>query len=67
MIKKILLFSLVLFQTIAFSQQDAWVYFTDKENVNEAISNPLTILTQKAIDRKSMHGIAIDTRDVPVN
>ncbi|NND52237.1 MAG: S8 family serine peptidase, partial [Flavobacteriaceae bacterium] len=42
-------------------------YFTDKENVNEAISNPLTILTQKAIDRKSMHGIAIDTRDVPVN
>lgn len=67
MIKKLVLISLVLFQIIAFAQEDAWVFFTDKENVDEAISNPISILTQKAIDRKSLHGISIDARDVPVN
>lgn len=51
-----------------FSQQeDAWVYFTDKQNVAEAIANPISILTQKAIDRKSNHNVAIDNRDVPVS
>jgi hypothetical protein len=54
-------------QYFSFAQQDAWVYFTDKENVANAIANPLTILTQKAIDRKSDHNVAIDERDVPVN
>jgi subtilisin family serine protease len=50
-----------------FSQEDAWVFFSDKENVETAISNPITILTQKAIDRKANHGVSIDERDVPVN
>lgn len=51
----------------AFSQEDAWVYFVDKENVETSIANPITILTQKAIHRKSRHGVTIDSRDVPVN
>ena len=51
----------------AFSQEDAWVYFVDKENVENSIANPSTILTQKAIDRKNRHGVIIDARDVPVN
>jgi len=63
--KKILLLSL-LFQSLMYSQQDAWIYLTDKENVAASISNPITILTQKAIDRKNAQGIAIDVRDVPV-
>jgi len=49
------------------AQEDAWVFFVDKENVSSAIANPITILTQKAIDRKNRHGVAIDVRDVPVN
>lgn len=53
---------------MAFSQiQDAWVYLTDKDNVQAAINNPITILTQDAIDRKKAHGVVIDERDVPVN
>ena len=56
-----------LIQISAYSQQDAWVYFTDKENVETSIANPITILTQQAIDRKSAHNITIDERDVPVN
>ncbi|MGB5419509.1 S8 family serine peptidase [Algibacter sp.] len=47
--------------------EDAWVYLADKENVTTSIANPLSILTQKAIDRKNAHGVAIDERDVPVN
>lgn len=65
--KKLLFFGFIFFQCIVFSQEHAWVYFTDKEGVADAIANPLTILTQKAIDRKSNHGVAIDERDVPVN
>ncbi|WP_299226543.1 S8 family serine peptidase [uncultured Psychroserpens sp.] len=65
--KKILLYSVILFQCIAFAQQDAWVYLTDKENVSASIANPIAILTQNAINRKAAHNIMIDERDVPVN
>ena len=47
--------------------EDAWIYLTDKQNVAASLANPLTILTQKAIDRKALHGVAIDESDVPVN
>ena len=47
--------------------QDAWIYFLDKENVEASINNPISILTQEALDRKTMHSVAIDARDVPVN
>ncbi|AJR04040.1 S8 family serine peptidase [Siansivirga zeaxanthinifaciens] len=57
----------LLFQIFVFGQEDAWVYFTDKENVAVSIANPASILSQKAINRKNAHGIAIDARDVPVN
>ncbi len=67
MLKKYLFIGLFLCQIFAFAQQDAWVYLLDKENVATAIANPITILTQKAIDRKANHGVAIDYNDVPVN
>ena len=65
--KKLLFISFMFFQCLVFAQEDAWVYFADKEDVSNAIANPLTILTQKAIDRKANHNITIDSRDVPVN
>ncbi|MBP1841434.1 S8 family serine peptidase [Formosa algae] len=55
------------FQLQVFGQEDAWVYFSDKSDVEASIANPTSILTQKAIDRKQRHGIEIDGRDVPVN
>ncbi|WP_179335315.1 S8 family serine peptidase [Winogradskyella costae] len=51
----------------SFAQEDAWIYLTDKPNVLAALANPVSILTQKALDRKQRHSIAIDERDVPVN
>lgn len=61
-----LLLLVFIFQYGNAQIQDAWVFFADKENVEESINNPITILTQKAIDRKTLHEVAIDERDVPV-
>lgn len=65
--KKLLLLVFISFQTLMLAQQDAWIYLTDKENVSASIQNPISILSQNAINRKNAHGIAIDSRDVPVN
>lgn len=67
MMKRLLRWVFLLIPFITFAQEDAWVFFVDKENVSESIANPISILTQEAIDRKAMHGVAIDERDVPVN
>ncbi|EDM43475.1 putative exported serine protease, subtilase family protein [unidentified eubacterium SCB49] len=66
--KKFLLLAVAMLaiQT-ANAQEDALVFFEDKAGVEAALENPLTILTQDALDRKDMHGVAIDERDVPVN
>lgn len=66
--KKIIFLGILCLHFMGFAQEeDAWVFFADKENVAQAIANPLTILTQRAIDRKTNQGIPIDDRDVPVN
>ena len=54
-------------QFTVFAQQDAWIYFTDKPNASTLLLDPINILTQAAIDRKTNHGVAIDERDVPVH
>ena len=63
----LLLFVWLCYQLNLFAQQDAWVYLANKQNVDSSISNPISILSQKAIDRKYSHGVVIDARDVPVN
>jgi len=52
---------------LGMGQEDAWVYFTDKANVDFYLNNPTTILTQQALNRKTQFTIEIDERDVPVN
>ncbi len=66
--KKLIVVGILFFAQLSFAQTEhAWVYFTDKPNVANSLANPITILTQKAIDRKGNHGVVIDERDVPVN
>lgn len=67
MIKRLFTLLLILFSLTIYAQEDAWIYLTDKPNVSSALANPISILTQKAIDRKQNHNIVIDERDVPVN
>ena len=65
--KKLMVFAFFSISFLGFSQEDAWVYLYDKENVIASIANPISILTQEAIDRKNAHNVVIDERDVPVN
>lgn len=67
MFRNIFMLLLLQISITATAQQDAWIYLTDKPNVASSLANPISILTQKAIDRKQHHNIAIDERDVPVN
>lgn len=46
--------------------EDAWVYFNDKPSKNTFLNAPLTMLTQRAIDRRSRYNIPLDFKDVPI-
>ena len=62
---KILLLFLFI-STINFAQEDAWVYFKDKPSTTYYLANPLEMLTQRALDRRTTQGISLDNIDVPV-
>jgi len=51
----------------SFAQEDAWVYFKDKPNAQFYLTNPLEMLSQRSIDRRTAQGIALDAQDVPVH
>ena len=65
--KLLLVLTILSIQQGIAQSQDAWVFFADKENVEVSLADPILIMTQEAIDRKELHGTAIDERDVPVN
>ena len=63
--KKTLLLLLFTFN-LGFSQEDAWVYFTDKPDAETYLANPLSMLTQRSLDRRTAQGITLSTTDVPI-
>lgn len=65
--KKLLVLLFISFSFTLFAQQDAWVYFNGKPQSQNYIDNPLTMLTQRALDRRIAQSIAIDILDVPVD
>jgi hypothetical protein len=46
--------------------EDAWVYFNNKPSAATYLANPLTMLTQRALDRRMAQNISLDLTDVPV-
>lgn len=68
MIKKIffVLFLGICIQSI-HAQEDAWVYFINKPNASQFLANPLTMLSQRALDRRFNQNIALDIYDVPLH
>jgi len=51
-----------------FSQtEDAWVYFNNKPQSATFLSNPLLMLSQRALDRRARHNISLDVTDVPID
>lgn len=61
-----LLYILFLLVTCVHAQEDAWVYFTNKPDAATYLANPLQMLSQRALDRRTAQGIALDAKDVPV-
>ena len=64
--KKILLFLFLVSSFVGFSQEDAWVYFKDKPDSATYFATPTLMLTQRALDRRTNQGIALDIKDVPI-
>ena len=64
--KKIVVFLFLVSCFIGFSQEDAWVYFKNKPDSETYLSNPLTMLTQRALDRRTTQNIPLDISDVPI-
>ncbi|WP_457616078.1 S8 family serine peptidase [Lutibacter sp.] len=56
----------ITFFTTSAQTEDAWVYFNDKPSEATYIANPLTMLSQRALDRRTRYNITLDTRDVPI-
>jgi hypothetical protein len=48
-------------------QEEAWVYLSEKTNTEAYFDNPLTMLSQRALDRRIRQGIPLDVRDVPLD
>jgi hypothetical protein len=64
--KKIIVYLFLVSSFVGFSQEDAWVYFKDKPGSQAYFNNPLTMLSQKALDRRLNQGIALDGKDIPI-
>tara|TARA_R110002050_G_scaffold105961_2_gene215791 strand:- start:20576 stop:22198 length:1623 start_codon:yes stop_codon:yes gene_type:complete len=63
------LFSLLAFliSLQLFAQEDAWVFLKNKPNSAAYFASPLTMLSQRALDRRTKQNIAIDSIDVPID
>lgn len=64
---KLFLFLYFIGSLLLFSQEeDAWLFFKNKPNAEYFIKNPLEMLSQKAIDRRTKQNIVIDEKDAPI-
>ena len=64
--QKLLFFFTILFSYIVQAQEDAWIYFNDKPDAAFYLNNPLQMLSQRALDRRTAQGIILDNTDVPI-
>lgn len=46
---------------------EGWLYLKNKPNASEFLHSPLKMLSQRALDRRSTQGIALDSKDVPID
>lgn len=53
--------------TTLFAQEHAWVYFLDKPDEAGAMANPLSMLSQRSLDRRVRQNINLNYDDVPIS
>ena len=63
-----------LFPLLAFfyclqlaAQEDAWIFLKDKPDAAIYLASPLTMLSQRSLDRRTKQNIALDNKDVPID
>jgi serine protease AprX len=65
--KKMYFLLILVVTNFGYAQiEDAWVYFNDKPSSATFLANPLTMLTQRSLDRRTAQNIPLDITDVPV-
>lgn len=65
---KKIFFAFLLFSCfLGYSQEDAWVYFNVKNNSQSFYDNPLLMLSQRALDRRTTQNIPLDSKDIPID
>lgn len=65
--KKLVFFIFSLIYLSSFAQEDAWVFLADKPNAATFLANPLTMLSQRSLGRRTKQNIALDNKDVPLH
>lgn len=65
--KQVLPLIFLLLSQLCAAQEDAWVYFTDKPDSAYYLANPLQMLSQRALDRRTAQAIPLDEYDIPVH
>jgi serine protease AprX len=67
MMKKYYFLVAFLISVTMYSQEeDAWVYLNDKPDSQTYFDNPLSMLSQRALDRRMTQNIPLDIKDVPI-
>ena len=65
--KKTVLIIVLLISAFSYSQEEAWVNFKDKPNSQYYLTNPLQMLSQRALNRRAIQNIPLDIKDVPIH
>ncbi|CAL2084442.1 S8 family serine peptidase [Tenacibaculum sp. 190524A02b] len=66
--KQLILFYFQFLALVAIAQtEDAWVYFSDKPEASNYLAEPIKMLSQRSLDRRTKQSIALDNKDVPID
>jgi serine protease AprX len=69
--KAVIIASLLIFSSAPLFGQVAparyWIQFTDKNHSDFSLDNPLEFLSQKSLDRRTLHAIPLTENDLPVS
>jgi hypothetical protein len=65
--RKFYLFLFLLITSVGFAQEDAWVYFNAKPSAQPYFDSPLQMLSQRALDRRTIQNIVLDAKDIPID
>lgn len=61
------MFAILIIAVAQVAPSKYYIQFTDKDDSPFSVNDPSEYLSQRAIERRALHNIPIDVRDLPVN